>query len=134
MPVPVLTVAQMRAWEEQSWEKGRSQNDVIERVGQLLAQRALELTRPDDRILIVAGKGHNGDDARCAQPHLADRKVALLRAKNPAEVRIYDEPQSHGALLPCRATSLARPPCRGHGGKTSPRGAQVALRREVYDF
>ncbi len=56
MPVPVLTVAQMRAWEEQSWEKGRSQNDVIERVGQLLAQRALELTRPDDRILIVAGK------------------------------------------------------------------------------
>lgn len=92
MPVPVLTVAQMRAWEQASWEAGRSEREVIERVGRLLAARVLRLTREGDRLLILAGRGHNGDDARCAQPHVAGRVVELLNITDPhtalAKVRI----------------------------------------------
>jgi len=42
------------------------------------------LTRTDDRILILAGKGHNGDDARAAMPHLAARAVECLNVTDPA--------------------------------------------------
>lgn len=84
MAVPVISVAQMRQWEQASWDAGRSQSEVISRVGQIVAERALRLTSPEDRILILAGKGHNGDDARCAQPHLVGRKVRLLTISDPA--------------------------------------------------
>lgn len=84
MPVPAITVAQMREWEQRSWDAGRSESEVISRVGQMVARKALELTGPEDRILVLAGKGHNGDDARCAQPHLVDRKVRLLQVTDPA--------------------------------------------------
>ena len=83
MPLPVITVEQMRAWEKASWEAGRSEKDVIENVGRILARRALELTRPDARILVLAGAGHNGDDARAAVGHLLNRKVKLLEVTNP---------------------------------------------------
>jgi hydroxyethylthiazole kinase-like uncharacterized protein yjeF len=85
MSVPVISVAQMRQWEESSWDAGRSQSGVIQNAGQLVASAALRLTRSDDRILILAGKGHNGDDARTAQPHLIGRRVKLLNVQNPAE-------------------------------------------------
>ena len=84
MPVPIISVAQMREWEQRSWDAGCSESEVINRVGQIVAWRALELTEPEERILVLAGKGHNGDDARCAQPHLVDRKVKLLQVSDPA--------------------------------------------------
>lgn len=83
MPLPVITVEQMRAWEKASWEAGRLEKDVIENVGRILAQRVLEMTRPDDRILLLAGAGHNGDDARAAVGHLLNRKVKLLEVTDP---------------------------------------------------
>ena len=67
MPVPILTVAQMREWEQATWAAGQPQAEVIRRVGQIVARRTLQLTRPGDSILILAGKGHNGDDARLAE-------------------------------------------------------------------
>ena len=84
MPVPVLSVAQMREWEQATWAAGQTEAEVIRRVGQLVARRALQLTRSGDSILILAGKGHNGDDARLAQPHLAGREVHLLNVFEPA--------------------------------------------------
>jgi NAD(P)H-hydrate epimerase len=36
------------------------------------------LTKAGDLILILAGKGNNGEDARCAREHLADRRVEVL--------------------------------------------------------
>jgi NAD(P)H-hydrate epimerase len=68
----------MREWESANWAAGRTEMEVIRRVGAVLARRALELTRPDDAILILAGKGHNGDDARAAQDFLNDRRVEVL--------------------------------------------------------
>lgn len=86
MSVPVISVAQMRQWEESSWDAGRSQSGVIQNAGKLAARAALRLTREDDRILILAGKGHNGDDARAAQPHLIGRRVKLLNIQIPGEI------------------------------------------------
>ena len=78
MPLPVISIAQMREWERATWETGQTEAEVIRRVGGKIAQRALQLTRPDDAILILAGKGHNGDDARAAQEFLNERRVEML--------------------------------------------------------
>jgi hydroxyethylthiazole kinase-like uncharacterized protein yjeF len=84
MALPVITVEQMRAWEEASWKAGKVEREVIETVGKLVAERALAATRDQDRILVLAGKGHNGDDARAAVPHLLNRKVRLIDVTDPA--------------------------------------------------
>jgi len=78
MPVPVISIAQMREWERATWSAGQTEAEVIRRVGAALARCALELTQPGDAILILAGKGHNGDDVRAARDFLKDRRVELL--------------------------------------------------------
>ena len=83
MPVPVISVAQMRQWEDATWEAGRSPAAVIKNVGRVLAERALDLTRRGDTIVILAGRGHNGDDARAARRLMPRRKVALVNAVDP---------------------------------------------------
>jgi ADP-dependent NAD(P)H-hydrate dehydratase / NAD(P)H-hydrate epimerase len=83
MPVPVVNLAQMREWERATWVTGQTEAEVIRRVGQKIAARARELTRPGDSILILAGQGHNGDDARAAQKFLAERKVVILNVTSP---------------------------------------------------
>lgn len=83
MSLPVISIAQMREWEAASWAAGKSEAEVIRAVGRTVAREALQMTRPGDAILILAGKGHNGDDARCAREHLTDRRVEILEAKNP---------------------------------------------------
>jgi NAD(P)H-hydrate epimerase len=83
MPVPVLNIAQMRKWERATWAAGQTEAEVIRRVGKKIAERALQLTRPGDTILILAGKGHNGDDARAARKHLRDRRVKILDVIEP---------------------------------------------------
>lgn len=85
MPLPVISVAQMRAWETATWQSGRSEAEVIRRVGQALARRALEMTLPGQNILLLAGKGHNGDDARAVCEHLPERRVDLLNVTAPAD-------------------------------------------------
>ncbi|HEY6228184.1 MAG TPA: NAD(P)H-hydrate epimerase, partial [Verrucomicrobiae bacterium] len=84
MALPVITVEQMREWEEASWRAGKNEREVIENVGRVLAERALKETREGDRILVLAGKGNNGNDARAAVGHLVNRKVKLVEVKDPA--------------------------------------------------
>jgi NAD(P)H-hydrate epimerase len=83
MPLPVITIAQMREWETASWAAGKSEAEVIRRVGELVARQALEMTRAGEAVLILAGKGHNGDDARLAREHLAERHVEVLNVSDP---------------------------------------------------
>src|ERR1019366_2641152 len=83
MPVPVINVAQMREWENATWASGQTEAEVIRRVGKRIARRARKLTRADDFILILAGKGNNGGDARAAQEHLDGRKIELLEIDAP---------------------------------------------------
>jgi ADP-dependent NAD(P)H-hydrate dehydratase / NAD(P)H-hydrate epimerase len=84
MPIPVITIAQMREWEKATWATGQTEAEVIRRVGKCIAGHALRLTRPDDLIVILAGTGNNGEDARCAQGDLAQRRVDLIDFKDPA--------------------------------------------------
>ena len=83
MPVPVISIAQMREWESATWATGQTEAEVIRRVGKKIARRARKLTRSDDLILILAGKGHNGDDAHAAAEHLENRRVAIIDATDP---------------------------------------------------
>jgi NAD(P)H-hydrate epimerase len=83
MPLPVISVQQMREWENATWAAGQTPAAVIKRVGRALARRALDLTAPGDTILILAGRGHNGDDARAAAAHLPRRKVVVVNAADP---------------------------------------------------
>jgi ADP-dependent NAD(P)H-hydrate dehydratase / NAD(P)H-hydrate epimerase len=78
MAVPVISVPQMREWEKASWAAGRSADEVIDKVGRAIARRLEALVKPGDRILILAGKGHNGDDVRAARKHLGPERSALL--------------------------------------------------------
>jgi ADP-dependent NAD(P)H-hydrate dehydratase / NAD(P)H-hydrate epimerase len=84
MSVPIISIAEMRRWESATWATGQTELEVIRRVGLCVARRALQLTRPNDLILLLAGQGHNGDDVRAAQDHLPDRRVVLLHVKSPA--------------------------------------------------
>ena len=99
----------MREWEAATWAGGQTEAGVIQLVGRALAERVRELTAADDPsrtaqmgtrwnaslpggqggpsrtghpILIVAGKGHNGDDARAAAAHLTDRHVTIVNVEN----------------------------------------------------
>jgi len=83
MPVPVINIAQMREWENATWASGQAEAEVIRRVGKRVARRASKLTRTDDLILILAGKGHNGDDARATREFLDDRRIRLLELPLP---------------------------------------------------
>src|SRR5262249_18647194 len=84
MALPVLTIAQMRDWEKATWATGQTEAEVIRRVGNSVARVAGSLTRPGDQILVLAGKGNNGADARSAQNDLANRRLNLLEVKEPA--------------------------------------------------
>jgi NAD(P)H-hydrate epimerase len=83
MPLPVVTIAQMREWEKVTWATGQTEAEVIRLAGKRVANEALQLTRRDELILILAGKGNNGADARAAREHLTDRRVDALDIKEP---------------------------------------------------
>ena len=84
MPIPVITIAQMREWEKATWATGQTEAEVIRCVGQCVAEHALWLTKADDLLVILAGKGNNGEDARAAQIHLNERRVDFIDVKDPA--------------------------------------------------
>src|SRR4051812_45392308 len=99
MPLPIISVAQMREWEEATWASGQTEAEVIRRVGIAVAKCAMQLTQAGDSILILAGKGHNGDDARAAHEQLVERRVV--------ELLDVSAPESDLAIL---EASLARRP------------------------
>lgn len=73
----------MREWEKATWATGQTEAEVIRRVGKRVARRACQLTEEGDSLLILAGKGHNGDDARAAKDSLENRKVKVLEILIP---------------------------------------------------
>lgn len=83
MSLPVITAAQMREWEKATWDSGQTEAEVIRRVGKRVARRARKLTRSGDAILILAGKGNNGNDARAAIEFIDDRKLEILNVTSP---------------------------------------------------
>jgi NAD(P)H-hydrate epimerase len=83
MGLPVISIAQMREWEKATWASGQTEAEVIRRVGKEVARCAMALTKPGDLVLILAGMGHNGEDACCARNHLEGRRVNVLEITDP---------------------------------------------------
>ena len=77
MPVPVISVAQMREWEKVTWSSGIKEDAVMRNAGKAIAALAEKLTRPDDLILFLAGKGHNGDDAAYGYDFITGRRRSI---------------------------------------------------------
>lgn len=86
MPVPVISVSQMREWEKATWATGQSEETVMRLAGQAIARRAEQLTRAGDLILVLAGKGHNGGDARFAAEYLSGRQTHVMGVADPEKV------------------------------------------------
>src|ERR1019366_9179974 len=84
MPVPVISIAQMREWENASWAKGNREGDVIRRVGRAIVETARRLTQPTELILVLAGRGNNGADARATLELFDDRRLDILDVNDPA--------------------------------------------------
>lgn len=96
MPVAFVTTERMRQWESDTWASGIREEQVIERVGRRLAETLHEYTEPADRILLLAGKGHNGDDVRQCLPTLRRPGARLLNLRELKDVKAaqqwLDEP------------------------------------------
>ena len=101
MPAPVISVAQMREWEQATWAAGGSEAQVIARVGELVARRARQMIREGDTVLILAGKGHNGDDALKAREHMPNSGVYVHRITDPETgvAEIFNVPGGRPALI-----------------------------------
>jgi len=83
MPTPILSVAEIRRWEADSWKAGRVEADVIAAVGRRLAERLSKLIPRGESILILAGKGNNGADAQALHSELARPEATLLWIEQP---------------------------------------------------
>ncbi len=85
MPIPVISVVQMREWEHATWGSGQTEEAVMRLAGLAVARAAAKLTGPGDCVLVLAGYGHNGDDARFAAESelLARRDAHLVRVRDP---------------------------------------------------
>jgi NAD(P)H-hydrate epimerase len=83
MPEPIVSVAQMRDRERRTWATGVTPAAVIQRAGRAVAEAALRMTREGAPVLVLSGRGHNGDDAEVAAGHLEGREVTCLRLGDP---------------------------------------------------
>ena len=83
MSLPVLTAEQMRAWEAASWAVKVSVNAVVGVVGDRLTARIRSLLPSGGRVLLLAGKGHNGDDVRAAAARLKGVDIELVNVHDP---------------------------------------------------
>lgn len=88
----------MREWERATWATGVSEESVMRRAGAAVAQVARRMTLPGAAVLVLAGKGHNGDDARFAAEGLSDRRVRVLNVTDPAAV-VAEVNSFSGALI-----------------------------------
>ena len=90
MPDPVISVEAMRSWETATWEQGVDKTGVIDQVGGAIADWLRPKLKGKPPALILAGKGHNGDDGRAAAPHLGPDHTRLLEVWDPEEYRRSD--------------------------------------------
>lgn len=85
MPAPVVTVAQMREWEKVTWTSGVTEDAVMRTAGVLVARLAEQMSKENDFVLFLAGKGHNGDDAAYGCEFIRGRRAELIRVVDPED-------------------------------------------------
>jgi hydroxyethylthiazole kinase-like uncharacterized protein yjeF len=75
----ILTAQQMGAVEQQAFDRGVAQADLMERAGLAVAHLVRRLS-PPIKVIVLAGPGNNGGDAYVAARHLADWGYDVLVA------------------------------------------------------
>ncbi|MGE3311943.1 MAG: NAD(P)H-hydrate epimerase, partial [Limisphaerales bacterium] len=94
MPEPIVSVAGMRAREERTWAAGVKVEAVIRRAGLAVAAAARRMSPAGGPLLVLAGRGHNGDDAEVAAGELSDREPVLVRLRASDDSRAFDRARS----------------------------------------
>ncbi len=110
---PVLTSAEMAAVDEEA--RGRVGLEMlVARAGFAVCRTAVACMGGTygRRVVVVAGRGHNGDDGRVA---------AALLARRGAAVTVYDAAGAPGELPACDLVIDAAFGTRFHGEYTAPR-------------
>ena len=87
MPLPIISVSQMRDWENRTWQAGVPQQSVMQLAGQHLADCICHLTKSGQSVLFLVGKGNNGGDARIAADRISDREISLLPVEDAGDCR-----------------------------------------------
>jgi len=90
MGLPVITTSQMREWEHATWAAGITESEVIQKVGQRIAERIMTLVTNERPILFLSGKGHNGDDARAASEFLSGKHHCINLSVTDPEQTLRD--------------------------------------------
>jgi NAD(P)H-hydrate repair Nnr-like enzyme with NAD(P)H-hydrate epimerase domain len=89
MPLPVISVAQMREWEERTWAADVSVEAVMHRAGEAVALKIQARASTTDPILFLVGKGNNGGDTRIAAEKLkgwdSDWETEVLEVNDGTE-------------------------------------------------
>ncbi len=82
----LLTPDEMAALERRAFAAGVEPFALMQRAGRAVADTALAMTSPEQRVLVVCGPGNNGGDGYvCAQAlSEAGRAVACLALRDPA--------------------------------------------------
>ncbi len=82
--IPILSIEQIRAVEAQANADGFLYTDMMDRAGQIVADRVLLQARAFDsaQIIILVGSGNNGGDGLVAARHIAE-------ADFPTQVVVY---------------------------------------------
>lgn len=75
----------MREWEQMSWKAGRSQLEVIRRVGHLVAERAHRMLRKGESVVALYGRGNNGQDVLQACRLFVEHEVHRVEAIHPRQ-------------------------------------------------
>lgn len=112
----IVTVAEMRAIEQRTFDTGTSEAALLERAGSAVADAVVEYVPRTERrrLLALVGKGNNGADALIAARHLRDRagmRVTLYllaaRGADPLLERFGDaEVVTHSARSRARLRAL----------------------------
>jgi NAD(P)H-hydrate epimerase len=72
MPLPVLSPAEMRRIEAQTFSSGVTADHLMEKVGHRVAQAVAQFVPSQPNVTVYYGKGHNGGDALVAARYLAE--------------------------------------------------------------
>ncbi len=84
----------MRAREERTWAAGVKPDAVIRRAGIAVAEAVRRMAPGLGPVLVLAGRGHNGDDAEVAAERLEDRESTLVRLRDPGDSDSFDRARS----------------------------------------